>query len=101
MACVGPFCLGNIQPYSPYYAFHYVKALSHADIATILVAILICLIKPIQRFSTKLEPCFTVRDIVLDFLSGTVIVPFLLLIGSTFSQHLLEEALKSNKVFSL
>ena len=69
------------------------------DMATILVAVLIFLIKPIKRLCAKLVPCFTVRDIVLDFLSGTVIVSFLLLIGSTFSQHFLEEALKSNKIF--
>ena len=67
--------------------------------ATIIVAILICLIKPFKRFTEKFKPCFTFRDLVLDFLSGTVIVPFLLLIGSTFSQRLLDEALRSNKIF--
>jgi uncharacterized membrane protein YdcZ (DUF606 family) len=67
--------------------------------ATIVLALSSCAIRPIKRAVKKSGPCFALRDIVVDFLNGTVIVPFTLLIGATFSKTILEEALKSNKLF--
>lgn len=67
--------------------------------ATILVAIITCVIRPIKRAIKKKPPCFTLRDVTVDFLNGTVIVPFTLLIGSTFSKSLLKDAVESNKLF--
>lgn len=67
--------------------------------ATILVALSTCAIRPIKRAFKKTGPCFALRDIIVDFLNGTVIVPFVLLIGATFSNTILEAALKSNKLF--
>ena len=69
--------------------------------ATIAVAISSCLIRPIRRKFTKSRPaqCFNVQNVVADFLNGTVIVPFLILIGTAFSKELLKEALETNKLF--
>lgn len=69
------------------------------DMATIVVACVTCFIRPIRRFLTKKLPCFTLRDLVVDFLNGTVVVPFMLLVGATFSKAILDAALKSNKLF--
>jgi uncharacterized membrane protein YdcZ (DUF606 family) len=68
------------------------------DIATIIVALLAVFIKPTKRRWSNQLPAFNFRDAVVDFLNGTVIVPFLLLIGSVFSKHILAEALATNKV---
>jgi hypothetical protein len=71
---------------------------SIADMATLALAILAVLIRPIRRKIANVKPCFTLRDSVVDFLNGTVVVPFLLLVGSVFSTAVLNEALKANKV---
>ncbi|MDN2697641.1 hypothetical protein O0882_15055 [Janthinobacterium sp. SUN073] len=67
--------------------------------ATIGVAIASCMVRPIRRAIRKTGSCFTVNNIILDFLNGTVLVPFCLLIGATFSTAIFEEALKSNRLF--
>lgn len=67
--------------------------------ATIGVAIASCMVRPIRRALRKTGPCFTANNIILDFLNGTVLVPFCLLVGATFSTAILEEALKSSKLF--
>jgi hypothetical protein len=70
------------------------------DMATIGIAVCACIVRPIKRKWTKSKlPCFDSRDVIVDFLNGTVIVPFCLLVGSTFSHEVLEEAIKSNKLF--
>lgn len=69
------------------------------DMATILVACSTSFIRPFRRLLEKKYPCFNLRDTVVDFLNGTVIVPFALLVGATFSKVMLEEALNSNKLF--
>jgi hypothetical protein len=56
-------------------------------------------VRPIRRKIQNSGPCFTVNNIILDFLNGTVLVPFVLLIGATFSTAIFEEALKSNRLF--
>lgn len=67
---------------------------------TVGVAATSCVIRPIRRHVKKSKvPCWVFRDIVLDFLNGTVIVPLLILVGSIFSRELLEEAVKTDKVF--
>jgi len=66
---------------------------------TICVGAASCLVRPIRRKIKGAPHCFAFHDVVVDFLNGTVIVPFLLLIGATFSKELLEEALKTDKVF--
>lgn len=67
--------------------------------ATIAVAIGSCLVRPIRRRWSKKGPCFTANNLIIDFLNGTVLVPFALMIGSAFSQGILEEALKTNRLF--
>ena len=71
------------------------------DMATIIVAFLSCMIRPARRKFTGEFPgqCFNVRSIVIDFLNGTVVVPFLILIGTAFSKEMLKEALETNKIF--
>lgn len=70
------------------------------EMATIVVAICGCPIRPSRRkLAHSSSPCWVFRDVIVDFLNGTVIVPFALLIGATFSSVLLAEALKSNKLF--
>jgi hypothetical protein len=71
----------------------------HSILLLFVVALLTCLIKPVKRVIRKRSACFTLRDLTFDFLNGTVIVPFLLLIGSTFSKVLLQEAIETNKLF--
>lgn len=67
--------------------------------ATIGVAIASCMVRPIRRAIRKTGQCFTANTLILDFLNGTVLVPFCLLVGSTFSTAILEAALKTNKLF--
>jgi uncharacterized membrane protein len=69
------------------------------DMATIGIAFFGCFIRPTKRAFKKKVACFTYRDMVVDFLNGTIIVPFFLLVGAAFSSTLLEEALKTNKLF--
>ena len=69
------------------------------DMATIMVACTTCIIRPVRRYLANGNPCFNLRDAVVDFLNGTVIVPFALLVGATFSNAILQEALNSNKLF--
>lgn len=69
------------------------------DMATLLVAAMTCFIRPVKRAFKKNGDCFDFRDIVIDFMNGTVIIPFCLLVGTAFSKAILEEALKSNKLF--
>ena len=68
------------------------------DSYTILVALAAILVRPLRRKFKDESPCFVLRDVVVDFLNGTVIVPFLLLVGSVFSPVLMQEALKLNRV---
>lgn len=67
--------------------------------ATIAVAVLSCFIRPIRRRIKKFDQCFSYDKMVIDFLNGTVLVPFALLVGAIFSKTLLEEAMKSSKLF--
>ena len=72
-----------------------------SDMATIIVAFIGCMLRPIRRALKKdfAGDCFTLRDVVVDFLNGTVLVPFTILIGTTFSKGMLKEALETNKLF--
>jgi hypothetical protein len=69
------------------------------DMATIIVAVAACFIRPIRRKIRGTSPCFSYEKMVIDFLNGTVLVPFMLLVGAIFSRTLLEEAVKTNKLF--
>lgn len=69
--------------------------------ATLTVAFLSCLIRPIRRkLNIKFEGvCFTRDDLIADFLNGTVLVPFLVLISTAFSREMMAVALETNKLF--
>lgn len=71
------------------------------DMATLTVAFASCLVRPIRRKldSTYTGPCFTRDDAIIDFLNGTVLVPFLVLIGTAFSKEMLAMALETTKLF--
>lgn len=69
------------------------------DMATFVIALLSSLIRPARRASEHSNACFDYHHMLVDFLNGIVIVPFLLLIGAVFSNAILEEALRSNKLF--
>lgn len=72
---------------------------SAVDIWTICIAVGAMFIRPVKRLFSYTRPCFTYRDCVTDFLNGSTLVPFLLLVGSVMSSALLEEALRTNKMF--
>lgn len=69
--------------------------------ATLIVAFISCLIRPIRRKcdSNFTGACFTRDDLIIDFLNGTVLVPFLILIATAFSKQMLAAALETNKLF--
>lgn len=69
------------------------------EMATIVVAAACSLIRPIRRWIKHTPTCFTFQETALDFLNGTVVVPFLLLIGAVFSKDLLRAVLDTNKLF--
>jgi uncharacterized membrane protein YdcZ (DUF606 family) len=69
------------------------------DMATIVIAILTCFLRPARRLMKKTSPCFSYDKLVVDFLNGTVLVPFFLMVGAIFSKSILDEAVKSNKLF--
>ncbi|HEX9172556.1 MAG TPA: hypothetical protein VF861_07835 [Telluria sp.] len=69
------------------------------DMATISVAMLSCLIRPTRRYFRHAKPHFTYDKLVVDFLNGTVLVPFFLMVGAVFSQPLLQQVLRTNKLF--
>ena len=56
------------------------------------------LIRPARRAGKRKAACFVYQDMA-DFLNGTVLVPFLLLAGAVFSKFMLEETLRSDKMF--
>jgi hypothetical protein len=72
--------------------------------ATIGVAALSCFYRPTRRLiknlanSTK-NPCWVHQNVLVDFLNGAVIVPLCVLIGACFSKELLDEVVKTEKVF--
>lgn len=69
-----------------------------ADIWTIGVAASAILIRPLKRNIKGQTPCWKLNDCVKDFLNGSTLVPFVLLIGSVMSSKVLAEALQTNKV---
>lgn len=69
------------------------------EMATIVIAVFMALLRPAKRLFKKTGPCFIFNNIIVDFLNGVAVVPFLVLIGSTFSSGLLAETLKLNKLF--
>lgn len=70
---------------------------SVADIGTIVCGLAAMLVKPIKRRWQGRKPCFTQRDLIVDFLNGATVPAFLLLVGSVVSSKILEEALKTAK----
>lgn len=66
-----------------------------ADIGTIAFGLLAMAVKPVKRLFLKRRPCFTQRDLAVDFLNGATVPAFFLLVGSVVSSKILEEALKS------
>lgn len=71
---------------------------SLADMATIVVGVLSALIKPVKRKLSGKTPVFTREGAIVDTLNGFTVVPFLLMIGSVFSSHVLDELMKSAKI---
>ena len=69
------------------------------NVLRLVVAFGRCFIKPVRRYIAKKRPLMVFQNIPFDFLNGTVIVPFLSIIGSVFSKDLLEEAVHSKKLF--
>jgi len=69
------------------------------DMATFIVAVAACFIRPIRRIRRGAKPYGACERMALDMLEGTIIIPFLLLVGSVFSSVLLAEALRTSKLF--
>lgn len=66
---------------------------------TIVVGIVSTCIRPIRRLLRHKSGVIVYRDLIIDFFSGMIIVPLLVLIGAVFSQDLLLEAIRSEKVY--
>jgi hypothetical protein len=71
---------------------------SVVDMTTIGVGLAAMFLRPLRRKLNKHPNCFSMRDCVVDFLNGSTIVPFLLLVMSVMSTRLLHEALQTNKL---
>lgn len=69
------------------------------DIWTLGIAFVVMMIRPVRRMCTGRKPYFTRLAAMVDFMNGVVIIPFLLLIFAAISQTLLEEVIKTNKIF--
>lgn len=68
------------------------------EVATFVVAVLACFIRPLRRSRRGQAQNFTFGRVAADLFSGSTIVPFLLLICSVFSSVILDATLKSNKL---
>jgi hypothetical protein len=69
------------------------------DITSILITILVGFHRPLRRriFRGKWH-CLS-QEIIGDLLSGSSIMPFLLMLGSVFSSQILKTALETNKLY--
>lgn len=71
-----------------------------ADMASVLLGVLTCFACPLVRArSARTRYRLKQRILVLDFVNGTLLVPFGLLFASAFSTGILSEALTLNRVF--
>jgi hypothetical protein len=68
------------------------------DIVTIVLALMIALARLIWRKAVSPDAPFDPKDSVMDFMNGTLVVPFLLLFSSVFSSYFLAALLATNKV---
>ncbi|MBT9538310.1 hypothetical protein [Thiobacillus sp.] len=68
------------------------------DIVTVMMALLIAVARLIWKKAINPEAPFDPKDSVMDFLNGALVVPFLLLFGSVFSDRLLAALLETNKL---
>jgi len=68
------------------------------EMATFLVAVLVCFIRPLRHARRHESQNLTFGRVAADLFSGTTIVPFILLICSVFSSVILEATLQSNKL---
>lgn len=68
-----------------------------AEIGAVVCGLVAMLVKPVMRRWAGRKPCFTQRDLLVDFLNGATTPAFLLLVGSVVSSKILEEALNTAK----
>lgn len=70
------------------------------DMATLGCGFGAMLIRPL-RCMLRGDPAWNRQHVVTDFLNGSSLVPFVLIVGSTFWSWMLDEALKSKVSLSL
>ena len=70
------------------------------DMATVCLGFAGMLIRPV-RCKLRGDTAWNRQHAVTDFLNGSSLVPFALIVGSTFWSWMLEEALKSKASLSL
>ena len=68
------------------------------DALTIIVATLVVGIKALVQRHIYQEPWPSLRVAIVDFLNGSVIVPFVLMIGSVISPRLFQQLFLQNPV---
>lgn len=69
------------------------------DMATVCVGAVSALAHPLKRWlAVGKPPYFTTVNAVMDRLSGAMVVPFLLMVGSVFSSKLLNALLGATKI---
>lgn len=64
------------------------------DMATVLAGVISICVRPV-RCAIKKTTAWKREKVVVDFLNGASIVPFAVMLGSTFWTSLLEEVMKS------
>ena len=69
------------------------------DITSIVIVVLCVALRPLKAKKMTGSWRCTTRDLIVDGLSGSSIMPFLLMVGSVFSSQLLRAALETNKLY--
>lgn len=68
------------------------------DMLTIAVGVASVIIFPIRQWIAKRKPCFNRERAIIDMLNGAMLVPFGMMIGSVFSNTIMDEIIHSTKI---
>lgn len=68
------------------------------DIATLTTGAVAVALKPVLRWQRDVRPIWVHRDVVMDFLNGAVLFPFLLMIFSAIYSQAMDALIKQSKI---
>lgn len=67
------------------------------DMASAVVGMVLCLVRPFRRWRKGTRPYFNRNKLINDVLNGAMVVPFVFMVTSVFSQGLMSMLIESAK----